>query len=142
MSNLTPFNKNIFDFSPSRIFDDHFNSLFKYFNTAIPKSDLRETNSEYIVDIDLPGINKENINLTYEDNTLYLSAIQSNENEQKDNNGNTVFTERSKSQISRYYHLPNGDEDNIKADFENGVLHVSVPKLNSINKKSKIIDIQ
>lgn len=37
MSNLTPFNKNIFDFSPSRIFDDHFNSLFKYFNTAIPK---------------------------------------------------------------------------------------------------------
>ena len=71
------------------------------------------------------------------DNTLYLSAIQSNENEQKDNNGNTVFTERSKSQISRYYHLPNGDEDNIKADFENGVLHVSVPKLNSINKNLK-----
>lgn len=42
MSNLTPFNKNIFDFSPSRIFDDHFNSLFKYFNTAIPKTDLRK----------------------------------------------------------------------------------------------------
>ena len=123
MSNLLP-NNNFFDLSPSRFFENFTRPIFPNF----PNTDIKETSSEYILDIDLPGIEKENISLDYQGETLYIEAKQSDENNETDQEGNIIRQERNTAYINRTYTLPNVDENNINAKYTNGVLHLNLKK--------------
>ncbi|WP_436884488.1 Hsp20/alpha crystallin family protein [Staphylococcus arlettae] len=137
MSNLLP-NNNFFDLSPSKFFENFAKPIFSNF----PNTDIKETSSEYILDIDLPGIAKENINLDYHGDTLYVEAKQSDENNETDQEGNIISQERNTAYINRTYTLPNVDEDNINAKYTNGVLHLNLKKNEQHVKSTKRIEIE
>lgn len=137
MSNLLP-NNNFFDLSPSKFFENFAKPIFPNF----PNTDIKETSSEYILDIDLPGIAKENINLDYHGDTLYVEAKQSDENNETDQEGNIISQERNTAYINRTYTLPNVDEDNINAKYTNGVLHLNLKKNKQDVTSTKHIEIE
>jgi HSP20 family molecular chaperone IbpA len=97
------------------------------------KTDIKETKDGYIIDIDLPGFTKENIDLSLNNGYLNISAkCDKNNNE---DNERYIRQERFYGECSRSFYV--GDEikeENIKAEFKNGILKIDVPKLDE-NKK-------
>ena len=129
-----------YDLFGDDFFDDNF---FKPEKSNLMKTDIKETEDSYILDIDLPGYKKEDIQV--ELNEGYLSIHAKTSNEVKDEKkGKYVRRERFMGECSRSFYV--GDdvkEDEIKASFKNGILNLEVPKVNPEEKKSdkKYIEI-
>ena len=118
--------------------DDFFgDDFFKPEKSNLMKTDIKETEDSYILDIDLPGYKKEDIQV--ELNEGYLSIHAHTSNEVKDEKkGKFVRRERFMGECSRSFYV--GDdikEDEIKANFKNGILNLEVPKVNPEERKSE-----
>ena len=97
----------------------------------------------HILDIDLPGYNKEDIKVDITDGYLTINAKTSNEKEEKEK-GKFVRRERFTGECSRSFYVGEDiKEDEIKASFKNGILNLEVPKVKPEEKKSakKYIEI-
>lgn len=119
------------------LFDD-FNSLFNggFFSKDM-KTDIEETEKEYQVTVDVPGVDKKDIRISFEDGNLTVMVEQNKECEDK--NKSYIRKERSCMSMSRSYYLEYGDENKIKAKLNDGVLKISVEKLeNKIEQKRTI----
>ncbi len=120
---ITRRNNNATDF-----YEDAFNSFFRPFyvgeDAALMKTDIRENDDVYELEVEMPGFEKKDIALKYENGYLTVTAKKSeaNENEKK-----YIRRERSCS-CSRSYYLGDVNEKEIKAKYDNGVLTVAVPK--------------
>ena len=93
------------------------------------KTDVRETETGYEVDMDLPGFKKDEIHLELNNGTLTVSTQKSLEKKDEDKNGKLLRQERYSGSMSRSFYV--GDhitEEDIKARYEDGVLRLSVPK--------------
>ena len=89
-------------------------------------ADVRETDNEYLVSAELPGVNKEDIKLDYEDNNLIIKARrQEVHDESRDS---YIRKERSYGEFSRAFYLDNVNKEGIRARFENGELKIILPK--------------
>ena len=111
------------------LFDDFFrDDFFNRKGNNLMKTDIKETNDKYIIEMDLPGYEKENINLSLKDGYLSISAkVQKEEND--DNEEKFVRRERFYGECSRSFYV--GDsvtEEDINAEFKNGILKIDVPK--------------
>lgn len=94
-----------------------------------PDVDLRETDSEYVVRLDLPGIDKDKISVKVQNGMLVLSGERSAENEQSSEDGAFYRTERSFGSFVRSFPLPpDADAQKMTAESKNGVLTVHIPK--------------
>ena len=101
------------------------------------KVDLKENETCYVVEADLPGIKKEFIDINIENNYLIISAKRDDINEEK--NENFIRRERHYGEFRRSFYIDDIDEKNIKASFNDGVLKITLQKLiNGDNKKKKI----
>ena len=131
---LTPLNS-IFGES---LFDDIFGdftrpakNLVRY-NAQAPsvmKTDIKESDAGYELEIDLPGYRKENVKAELKEGYLTISAESRQENSQKDDAGKYIRRERYYGTCSRSFYV--GDEvteQDIKARFEDGILKVAIPK--------------
>lgn len=95
----------------------------------VMRTDVKETESGYELDVDLPGYKKENVQVELKDGCLSVTARMEQDNEDKDQNGKYIRRERYVGSCSRAFYV--GDEieqEDIKARFENGILKLSVPK--------------
>lgn len=101
--------------------------------------DLKETDENYLVEADLPGINKESINVEFNNDHLTIGAKR--EDSLDDKNKNYVRRERHYGEFKRSFYIDNVDESNIYASFNNGVLKITLPKLNKGNDRRRKIDI-
>ncbi len=125
--------------------DDFFdNDFFKTEKNHLMKTDIKETEDDYILDIDLPGYKKEDIKVDITDGYLTINAKTSHEKNEGEK-GKFVRRERFMGECSRSFYV--GDdvkEDEIKASFKNGILNLEVPKVKPEEKKSdkKYIEIQ
>ena len=93
------------------------------------KTDVRETDSGYEVDIDLPGFRKDEIDVQLDNGYLSISAAKGLDKEEKDKEGKYIRKERYAGSMSRSFYV--GDaitEDDIKAKYESGILRLSIPK--------------
>ena len=93
------------------------------------KTDVRETDSGYEVDIDLPGFKKDEIDVQLDNGYLSISAAKGFDKEEKDKEGKYIRKERYAGSMSRSFYV--GDaitEDDIKAKYESGILRLSIPK--------------
>ena len=93
------------------------------------KTDVRETEEGYEVDIDLPGFKKEDLHLELHNGTLTISAQKALEKKEENKEGKLLRQERYSGAMSRSFYV--GDhvtEEDIKAKFEDGVLHLALPK--------------
>ena len=102
------------------------------------RTDVTETEKEYLLDIELPGFNKENVEISVENGYLTVSAKKDEEKETK--NDRYVSRERYTGSLTRSWYVGEIDQEQIKATFNNGVLNVSVPKEQK-QKEKKLISI-
>ena len=127
------------------LFDDFFgnDNLFKTKNTSLMKTDIKETNTKYIIEMDLPGYDKENINLELNNGYLEITAKQERE-ENDEENTKYVRKERFYGECSRSFYVGEDiTEEDIDAEFKNGILIVNVPKkLEPEEKEIKKIEIK
>jgi HSP20 family protein len=100
------------------------------------KIDIEESETEYRIEAELPGIKKEEINLSIEEDNLCISV---NRTEEANNEGkNYIHRERRASSMSRRVRLANARLDDIKAKLDEGVLSVSIPKQDKAESMRKI----
>lgn len=97
-------------------------------NTAM-RTDIRETDNSYELDIDLPGFKKEDLKLELKDGYLTVNAETRTDSDGKDNNGRYVRRERYYGSMSRSFYVGESlTEEDIRAKFEDGILKLSIPK--------------
>ncbi len=123
--------KNDFDLFDN-FFDDGFFPPKKERN--LMKTDIRELKDKYVVDVDLPGYEKENIKLSVENGYLTISA-KVDKKEDNEEHGKFVHRERFMSECSRSFYLGEDiKEEDIKAEFKNGILMIDIPKKEEAKK--------
>lgn len=112
------------------LFDEWMSFPFRNFNTnSFMKTDIRETDGSFELDIDMPGFNKEDLKAELKEGYLTISASTNKDNGEKDENGRYIRRERYVGSCSRSFYVGEDiKQDDIKAKFENGILKISVPK--------------
>ncbi|GEL16153.1 Hsp20/alpha crystallin family protein [Pediococcus cellicola] len=122
-------NRDFDDFEPFDFFDNFGKNFFKSMTqSSSMKTDIRENDKNYEVSAELPGFKKENIRLNYDNDTLTVEGKHNVDRAQKDEKGNLIRQERSYSNVSRQFYLPNVDRDKISASYDGGVLKITLPK--------------
>ncbi len=117
-------------------FDDFDTSFFRPARRAVRtertdlmKTDIRETETGYELDVELPGYKKEDLNLDLTNGYLTISAEKNTENEEKDTDGRVIRKERYVGSMKRSFFVGKDiTEEDIKAKFEDGILKLGVPK--------------
>lgn len=124
-----------------RTFNDIFNTTDYHTHTNwTPAVDITEDDASYNLHVDLPGIDKKNIHLNLKDNMLTISGER--EYNKKDNKDAYYRSERGYGKFSRCFHLPEEvNDEKISASFKNGVLNITVPKVEEIPAKELEIKI-
>lgn len=143
-------------YMPALFNDSLFDDLFTDFNQAngrrpknrmnvpgVMKTDIKETEKEYELSIELPGYKKEDVNAELKDGYLIISATNEQNDEEKDNNG-YIRKERYYGSCQRTFYVGKDlKEEDIKAKFENGVLTLDVPKdVEKLPEEKKYISIE
>ena len=128
---LVPRNNNLGISLFDNMFDDMFRDPFftNSNNTKLMKTDIQEKDNNYILDMDLPGYEKEDIKAQLKDGYLTITAQKNTSNDDKDEEGNYIRRERYCGKCSRSFYV--GDsikEEDIKANFNNGILELTFPK--------------
>ncbi len=114
------------------LFDSFFNDFAKVGRTEVPKvmkTDIREDEKGFELDIELPGCSREDVSAELKDGYLTIAGKTSSSSDEKDDSGRFIRRERYQGSCSRSFFV--GDEleqEDIKAKFENGILKVFVPK--------------
>lgn len=127
------FGENLFD----EFFNDPFammapqgrNPLYGKHAKNLMKTDVRETESSYELDIDLPGFKKDEISIELKNGCLSIQAAKGLDKEETNKEGKYIRQERYAGSCSRSFYV--GTEVNpadVTAKFENGILYISVPK--------------
>lgn len=121
---------------------DWSNRNFSLTNTTLPSVNIKENTDEFKVEVAAPGFDKNDFKLQLDHETLTISSEKKLENETKDGER---FTKRefSYQSFSRSFSLPQtADGDRIQANYENGILVVSIPKREEAKPKpSRMIEI-
>ena len=105
------------------------NKLYGDRRGRLMKTDVREKEGQYDMDIDLPGFKKEDIKVELHDGYLQVSAVKGLNEEEKDEKGKLIRQERYSGSMQRSFYV--GDsikQEDVKAKFEQGVLKLSFPK--------------
>ena len=126
LNKIQPRNSDTYSMTPFDFFEDFSRNLFNDFKSNLIKTDIHETDNEYLVEAELPGIPKENIQVTYEDGVLTISGQQQIDTVDEDKKGKLIRSERSSTSLRRQYLLENVKEDEIKASYSDGILKVTL----------------
>ena len=124
------------------LFDDFFNDPFGMMNVSegrsplygkhaknLMKTDIRETDTSYELDIDLPGFKKDEVSIDLKDGYLTISAAKGLDKDAEDKKGKYIRQERYAGACSRSFYVGwDVEPDEISAKFESGILQISVPK--------------
>ena len=119
------------------------NPLYGKHAKNLMKTDVRETEDSYELDIDLPGFKKDEITVEVKSGCLNISAAKGLDKEEKDKDGKYIRQERYAGSCSRSFYVGEDVEaDQISAKFESGILQISVPKAAKKLPKNSSISIQ
>lgn len=120
------------------LFDDIFTDpFFKRNDNKLMRTDIKEHDDNYVISVDLPGYDKENIKVDITDGYLTVSAKTDSENNEEEK-GKYVRRERYYGECSRSFYI--GDDikkDDIKASFKDGILCLNVPKKTKEDKEAE-----
>lgn len=103
------------------------------------KCDIYEKDGNYNIEIDIPGFDKKDINIECDNG--YLTVTAEKENESSEENKNYIKRERSYGKYQRSFYIGDMNSDEVKAEFKDGMLKVSIPKLES-KQTTKRIEIE
>lgn len=127
--------------------EDPFDALWNsFFNNVREHSeigfrtDVKEMDDKYIIDAELPGMNKDDIEVEMQDN--YLTITANNENYEEEESEGYIRRERRKGSYRRSFYIENIKEDEVEAEYNNGILEIKLPKKEETVTKKKTIDIK
>ncbi len=122
---MIPRKRNEFD-----LFDDMFiEPFFDRKESRLMKTDIKEKSDNYIIDLDLPGYEKENIEIEMENGYLRVTAKTSKDIDESNEEEKYIHKERFYGECSRSFYVgENLKEEDIKASFKNGILSLTFPK--------------
>ena len=149
---LTPTNRTP-ALMPWRLWDDNFDNVMeRYFQptrmldeemagSLTPRMDVVERDGEFVVRTDLPGIKKEDINITLENGLLTISGEAKEETEEKEG-GQVIRQERRYGKYMRSLRVATPiDEKRVKANYKDGVLELVLPKAEEAKPKKITVDV-
>lgn len=151
MFDMRPYNRKnaIFSYNPFRTMEDmerrFFDDPFGFFDgkaLAEFKTDIADNGKEYVLETDLPGFDKGDINLDINGDVLTIHAQRHSSYEQKDKKDTFIRCERSFGSYSRQFNVSGVDTDKIKAKYDNGVLKLTLPKKDPDGRQSKRLEIE
>ena len=127
------FGENLFD----DFFDDDFmrfpawggrDPLYGKRAKNLMKTDVRETDKSYELDIDLPGFKKDEISVDLKEGYLTIQAAKGLDKDEKDKEGKYIRQERYAGACSRSFYVGDVEPDQVTAKYEDGILKISLPK--------------
>jgi len=128
----------------NRIFDDFFTPALNTEDRLLarnwnPSADVYEEDAQFVIKAELPGVDKKDIHVDVENNVLILKGERTEDNEVKEEN--YYRREMASGAFQRSFALPDGvDANNIKADYKDGVIKITIPKPES--RQPKKITVQ
>jgi HSP20 family protein len=144
LGNYRRYDMNLIRYSPtslemvdnvSRWFDDMFVDFPAWRSTNVPAVDVRETESAYLMEVDIPGLTEKDIEVKLDNSLLTVSSKKEESKEEKKNG--YLMRERRSASFSRSFVLPEEvDREKIGAEFSNGVLHLTFPKVPAAKPKT------
>jgi HSP20 family protein len=152
MARLTPFNRrrpDLFKEAP----EGFHNALDNFWNDVLPtfggfwpanrnlmrdtfKIDVKETDKEYLIEAELPGVNKEELSLNFNEGNLCISV--SKDLQMDENNKGYIHKERRVSSMSRSIYLPDANSEEVKAKLKDGLLAITVQKQDKLGNPINI----
>ena len=116
---------------------DVFNRPAGHWNNS-PAVNISQDDDSFGIELAAPGLNKENFNIEVKDDVLTISYEDKKETEEKDKKGKYTRREFTYNSFSRSFHLPERtvDEENVVANYTDGVLKVVLPKLEESKPKA------
>ncbi len=128
MFNLTPYRKHneVSYYDPFQMMRDMERQFFGEDSFGAFRTDIRDEGNAYTLEAELPGFDKEDIDIQLSDNNLTISASHKEESSRKE--GKYVRRERSFGSYSRSFDVSDIDTAGIKAAYKNGVLSLNLPK--------------
>lgn len=124
-----------------RYFDDFSTHGLKVSDSFSPRIDISEEKNQINVTAEIPGVKKENIKITLQDNILAIEGEKKKETEQTEQNW--YRSERVYGSFKRSFTLPTEvDSDKVQAKYENGILHITLQKLEAKVQSEKVIELK
>ncbi len=139
------FGENLFDedwMTPFDQFEKAFfgnrNPLYGKNAKNMMKTDVREHESGYEVDVDLPGFKKDEIQVELENGYLTISASKGLDKDEQDKKGKYIRQERYAGAMQRSFYVGDGvSQEDVKAKYEDGILRLSIPKKSAPEVETK-----
>lgn len=127
---------------------NYFDDFERSFFDSVPKmsmnltTDVVDNGDSYLLKADLPGFDREDIQIEVKDGYLTISADHKEENEEKDEKQNFIRRERRYGSVRRSFQIGDMKPEDIKAEYKNGVLALELPKKNEEVPVSHRIEVQ
>lgn len=128
----------------SDLFDDFERSFFPAERRQLPafRTDIKDEGDHFLLEAELPGFKKEDIDLQLQDGVLTISAKHEETVESKEDEGRYVCRERRYGSFQRSFDVSGIKEDAIGAAYDNGILRLTLPKLGEEVPQSRKIAIE
>lgn len=128
------------------VFDPFFDGFFRFPSfknefkelDKLMKTDVREEENGYTLEVEMPGIKKENVNLELNNGYLTIEAKQNSNNDEKDKKGNYIRRERYFGSSARSFYVGDIKEEDIEASLDSGILKIYIPKEKREENKKRI----
>ena len=141
MFGMIPFERhenNLFD-----AFDNFERNFFGNTSSAVTfRTDIRDEGDKFVLEAELPGFRKEDIQLHLKDGILTVSAQRTASSEEKDQRGNYIRRERRYGSFARSFDVAGIDEESISAAYQDGILELTLPKAKPAAPAVRQIQIQ
>jgi len=115
-----------------------YDSMLDDVNVRGMDSDIYLSNGVYHADIDIPGFDKNDIKIEFHKGTITIKAEKTFKEKVEDKK--FIRHERRFNKLERSFYFSDIDEENIKAEYNNGVLHLTIPQKSEVTKKQITID--
>lgn len=123
-----------------QLFDDFYQNLFLNVNKQM-KIDIKESHNGYVFIVEIPGINKDDIQIIVEDDIMTIEVEKKQTFIEQDVNYQYLQKERHLGKISRSFKVPSIDQDSVEATYKNGILSIHVKKIQEDKPYTKKISI-
>lgn len=126
---------------PESMIDRFFNDFYEGDRSLGNHIDILKEGNEYIINLEMPGFEKDEIAIDFQDDILSIDATHKEET-QEDENKEYVYRSRSFRNVSRKIRFNEIDVDNIQASYDNGVLKIVLPRMAEEEPVSKRIELK
>lgn len=139
MFGIAPFERNEL-WNPFREFERDF---FRDFGTTSHcRTDILDTGDKFVLECEMPGFNKEDIQIDTNGNTLTICASHKADSSEKNSSGEYIRRERSAGSYCRSFDIAGINEDQIHAAYTNGILTLTLPKTEQQQPEVKRIEVR